>query len=1186
MLLKKLEIFGFKSFADKAEFVFEPGITCIVGPNGCGKSNIVDAIKWSLGEQSAKSLRGDQMADVIFNGAEGRSPHNYAEVSLIFDNESRLLHSEYPEILITRRLNRAGESEYLINRTPCRLKDIRDLFLDTGVGVQAYSIVEQGRIDSLLSANAVDRRTVFEEAAGISKYKIRRAEAIRKLERVEANLVRLHDIVEEVSRQLRSTKRQASIARRYREYTVRIRDMRVALSAYQYNKIKERETEAKRRCDELDSRISAENAKAEELSASTTQTETKLLDLEHAISDARSQLAELKGKTTTTEEEIRHNTEFIRELRASEEQLVARRDACRNRIGELKRQLEDSRRALADASREHDEASAQLDSLRETRRTLDAGHRENEGRLADRKADVVDLLQRESKVANELSSLDTESRLLSTRADRMRTTQQTLTHEHRQLAGRAGHIENQINRNNSVLEDHSTRLRETGQQLAAVASSLQNRRAQAARVSAALTAKRSQAELLEQQEAAMEGVREGVKNLVSAAREGAVAGIVGPIADLIEVDVQHTAAIESALGERAQWLLTQTSAATLEAVAWLKQRGTGRATLISLEALAQRPVQGRAPVESDNVTGRASDLVRCDERHRSVVDMLLGDVLVARDLDSAMALSMNGGRDSRVVTPGGELVEPHGVVTGGAKTEGIISRRSELRALHERIVALQTSLDSINDDIRHEEFVVEDLELRRESARTELDSCNMTRNELLAEQKRNDRRLDEILEEIRLNRSELAEIESELAAKETRRGELRASLEQIGADRETASAEIARLERELEQSAAQLADNAEALTAARVRLAQLAEKRDSARRDAERLEKEQAEAEKEEASTSAQSETCTRRIGETETALAQAREKLTGLKSQCEKQDVLVGEKEGERDGVSKSLELLRAQTAEIRTRLNSLREEHEEARLALNQAQSGASAIVEKIRDDYEIDLVEKLPEFEEADIDCEMLPASIEELKEKVQRMGNVNLSALDELEELEQRSSFLGVQEGDLLGAKTKLQDVIRTVNRESRTRFEQTFGVIREHFKTTFRQLFGGGKADITLEEGQDILEAGIEITARPPGKEMRTITLLSGGEKVLTAIAVLFALFKARPSPFAILDEVDAALDDTNIGRFLMLLRQFSERSQFVIISHNKQTMAAANILYGITMQQTGVSKKMAVRMEELESQVA
>jgi len=1186
MFLKKLEIIGFKSFADRTEFAFESGLTGLVGPNGCGKSNVVDAIKWGLGEQSPKSLRGKEMIDVIFNGSESRPPSGFAEVSLTFDNEDGQLPTEYTEVVITRRLYRSGDSEYLINGNQARLKDIRELFMDTGMGMEAYSVIEQGRIDFLLQANAAERRVVFEEAAGISKYKARREESERKLEHVEANLLRLRDIIEEVQTQVRSLQRQAGKARRYKQCSEQLKDMRIALTAKQHKEACAEEAASRRREQELQDRVGTLNAKIDTVSAEVAQQESQLLEMDERLAAERDTLAKAHQEISTAEQKIGYHTQRIRETNDSETRLKERLAITNSSLEDIKKQCETSRTELHNLTAElssHEAACAELEHVVKEAASVRSSL---EAELNERKAEVVDTLQEVASSRNELVALEERGTSLHARGERLHARRDKAKEDMDRLQSAGGALRSQVQESEKELETCRAEAAAATQSAEEERKGLRAVDAELASLREQHSSKCSQLQLLAAQEAGMEGVRDGVKVVLKAREDGRLREIGDMVGTLLQADLPNAAAIDAALGERSQAILAANSESALKAVRLLKET-KGRAAFLMQDRVALQPPHALTVPAGDGVIGRAADLVRCQEPHRPIAEFLLGDVLVVRDIDTAMRLVMDGGREFRIVTLEGDTVEQSGLLVGGvSESTGIISRRSQMRALEEDLARIGHGLAELQAERESRLAALRELDTRQASLRARIGSAAIARAEQGKEVTQLEMQYAEARQELSLTESDLVETEKESAAIAARLREVEAAIGTLEERHKAAKSRAADLENALRVAVEAFSRKNEELTAARVARARIAERRNSASamhgRQTEELTAAQAEIVKIEREITE----CAGRVAESETTIAESKTRLAGLMHETEALETRIGEAEKLRAGVREALESGRAQLREFNAQLRSEEEELQAVRLRLNEFRLRAENMVDKIREEYNVNLLDCLAGLEGADVDYEMLPAQIEELRDKIEKMGSVNLQAIEELEEAEKRSEFLGSQEKDLVSAKEKLQEVIRKINRESRERFEATFGAVREHFQVLFRQLFGGGKADIQLEEGVDVLEAGVEIVAKPPGKQMRNITLMSGGEKVLTAIALVFALFRAQPSPFAILDEVDAALDDTNIGRFLVLLQEFLKRSQFVIISHNKQTMAAAGVLYGVTMQEHGVSKKVAVRFEDIETRVA
>jgi chromosome segregation protein len=1191
MFLKRLEIYGFKSFADKTVLDFTSGVTALVGPNGCGKSNVVDAIRWALGEQSAKSLRGSEMVDLIFNGTATRRPLGYAQVSLVFDNVVRHLPVDAEEVAITRRLYRTGESEYMINGQPCRLRDIRELFMDTGVGVGAYSIIEQGRIDALLQASAKERRGIFEEAAGIAKYHSRKAAALRKLDRVDQNLLRVGDVIAEVERQLRSVVRQAARARRYQELAAQLAEVRLNVLALDYRALAETLAGTRAELSGVEDQAGAAAAESGRLEAALAVAQLRADELEASSQKAEQQRAEDRARLARVEAEIagaesrvRQFAEEARRARGEAQELAARAAAAENEETQARGQVAAAEAEAAGLSGRLAEA--------ESAATTGAAHAARlSEQVESRKSEAMEVVRRRAGIESEISQLLAEKRHIETGLSRVGQAAamlgERLTAARTELQHGQARVTELATRR-AVVEAELIRVR--GEEDAATAE-LARVESAASDMSAELGARGSRLHLLSEHEARHEGLSSGVRGVLSAMNAGsAPAGIRGLVADLVKVPERLEIAIETALGNKVQNVVADSTQAAREAVELLKRDRLGRATFLPLDRV--RPGHfhpGPATLAESGVIGRAADLVSFSDEYRSVFEYLLGSTVVVEDLDSAMRIANNGARDGLVVTIEGEIFYPSGAITGGAfrvRTPGIISRRNEIARLEEDICDLQAD--------------VADLAGRREALSAQRNGARRRSDELTGENnalRAAELRLREGLEIVGREASRVEEERSltlaEAAELTRRNGEADVRLEEFrrrGADlsgEETALQDgIRGLVADLEAAEKRRGELREQLTALRIAAAQLDEKRSSLTARAESaarlLVERRAEAQAR-AQAAAEAEAgCVRERQGIEDLRRRQDEAVRNAQAAelagSELAELRAGLR-GEIERVQSAERICRGEQARLNARAGELRLSERENSLRLE-------ALADRARAAGDERLAERAATLDPATLDSETLHRQLREGDEKLARMGPVNLAAIGEEDALRARSTELTAQQADLEESRRLLRDAIARINRISRERFTATFDEVRRHFGETYRKLFGGGKADIYLEEGQDVLEAGIEVVARPPGKELRKMSLLSGGERTLTTISLLFAIFKAKPSPFCVLDEVDAPLDESNIDRFMLVLREFLDHSQFLIITHNRRTMATADMIYGVTMQESGVSKRIAVKFEEVGEDLA
>ncbi|MBN8627669.1 MAG: chromosome segregation protein SMC [Planctomycetes bacterium] len=1188
-MLKALELAGFKSFADRTRFEFAKGITCVVGPNGSGKSNVVDGIKWVLGEQSVKSLRGKEMTDVIFNGSATRPPMGAAEATLTFDNSSGKLPVDAPEVAISRRVYRNGDSEYLINKQPCRLRDIRDLFSGTGAATDAYSVIEQGKVDVLLQSSPKERRAVFEEAAGISRFKARKLESLRRLERVDQNMLRLHDIVEEVENRLKSVRNQATKARRYQEYVDRLQQLRTQSAQVDWRKLSEKlQTQEAELVDQSKLR--------DTLARGLDNAEARLLEIDVKLGDVVAELrrveqsaSDVRQAIAADEAQIRHEHQRVREL--EEETLRHRKHLLdlSGRAGDQRTQTAELTTAIDAAQRRHVELRALRASLDERRTALDAQRVELETELEARRRRARDLLQMIAAAESETATLD--ARLAAQIDERVR--------REKRLADLAG-------RESSLAEEtaeHRTRLERVEARLAQAAEACRGARAsiREAQEHSAAAAERvnelrrrqaalaERSHLLEDLERRQDGLQVGVKQILGLQQKNE-AGLLqtspGLAADLIRSPFDVAPAVDAALGDRAQFIVAPREADPTAVAEYAVSQLHGRVGFLFPDKLpaVERDVGEGSCAGKPGVVGRLDLLVDCDLEHRGIVRRLLGATWLVDSLARALELRREYPKLD-FVTRQGDLVTPSGEMVVGRRAAGVglVSRRSELQALRDQIVEVDAEITSAAEahkvaegDVAQRETEFRLLEgSERECLQQAVDE--RSRGKALDQQHQQlAAQLDAIKREVQSAARDAAEVER-------RRDE--ADLRRHAAQTDTAACEldIADLETRREKTVAELRGVEEQSTGARVELAQSEERLNNLRAQKIRQEEDQAERRKAIEQSRADLAACRDRRRAAELSILRAEQSAAPayLRKQTLTQEA--AELSARQETLRAERGTLSSAAQKERNQLRTLQEALHALEMSVETTRLERANLADRIRDDYGIELatLELPPQSEEEKQQREETEQQIADLRRKINNIGNVNLEALSELDELEERYKTLSAQFEDLNSAKKSLETIIARIDTDSRRLFQETLDTVRTHFQILFRKLFGGGQGDILLEQGVDILDAGIEIQARPPGKETRNISLLSGGEKTLTCVALLLAVFQYRPSPFCVLDEVDAALDEANIGRFVGVLHEFLAWTQFIIVSHSKKTMTCANTLYGVTMQESGVSKRVAVKFEDV-----
>jgi chromosome segregation protein len=1215
MRLKKLILHGFKSFADRTEFVFDVPITGIVGPNGCGKSNVVDGFKWVLGEQSAKSLRGDAMMDVIFNGSGTRKPAGMAEVTLVFDNPkrddgSRMLNLDADEVHVGRRLFRDGTSEYQLNNQTSRLKDIRELFLDTGVGVDAYSVIEQGKVAAMLEANPEERRLIFEEAAGISKYKVKKKEAQRKLEKVDQNLLRLHDIVEEVEKRLRSVKIQAGRARTYQEHSVKLNELRLSYSLQEYHTLRVQSDELERNREDAQFRLDDLTG---DLQRNQNELATKREQLD-ATSQSRQQveyeLVEAKAQMQSAQQRQQYAQQQLQQITEQLEAFESDRAAAEQRLAETTQSLESEKQSLAQLTEELESRRQEIDEKQQAFRDAQLQLNQLNQQIEQQKGVALDLMRKIAAAGSRLSAIEIERKNLAAQQSRLSERQQIVLGEIQTIESQQAELQKHLDEILASLDSQQSQMN----QKRADAADLDK---QIASIGEQLGAARehrsgliSRQNLLSDLEARREGVSEGVKSVLRQRAEK-FPFVRGIVADVLRVDVEHAHVIEAALNGQDQTLITdsQQSATTVgEALAEL----AGRVNFLCVD---------RLPIFFDGYDWNnhqqrirlAADVVKFEPADQPIVEHLLGRTVIVDDLATARQLHETGPSGYRYVTHGGEVIEADGTLRAGPLTAamGLLSRRSELEAIASQIVEVDGRIESLTRQFAEGNAQAKSLEEELNTLRNAVYQSNTEKVELTSQIVQTNDRLSALNRERPLLDRELANLAEQL-------GRLNDDESQIAMQKQTLEAEQIAAQEQIEQMTqqqAEIAENlhtwSEELTACRVSLGQVQEKQLASEQAVQRQIAQQAELSQQIERIVKSAEQVESRRGGVEHELAAAKHAeaaLVASQQELSQRSEMLAVQLGE----------FQRQVAEISRVVETIREKHVGVEQELHQIQlSGGEVkvrletLVQRTMDELQLDLPGKYSQgYEPTEMNWDAVGEEIKQLREKIQRLGNVNLDAINEQDELEKREQFLAAQVLDLTTSKQQLAELIDTINRESSLRFEETFNAVREHFQGMFRKLFGGGKADIYLEteledketdhqpiigpDGAtvlpimkktiDPLDAGIEIIAKPPGKQPCSISQLSGGEKTMTCVALLMSIFKSKPSPFCILDEVDAALDEANNQRFNLIVQEFLEMSQFIIITHSKRTMQIVDVLYGVTMQEQGVSKRVAVKFDQVDSQ--
>ncbi len=1177
MYLSKLEIFGFKSFARKVNLAFDAGITAIVGPNGCGKTNVVDAIRWALGEQRPTTLRSDKMEDVIFNGTKARKPLSMAEVSLTIENTKGILPTEYSEVTITRRVYRSGESEYYLNRTLCRLKDIRDLFMDTGMGADAYSVIELKMVETILSDNADERRRLFEEAAGVTKYKHRRKEAYRKLESVQHDLTRVNDIVHEVQKAVNSLERQAQKARRYNTLAKELQSLETELLSREYASIiakilplQEQLTVAVDEKNRIDVGISQEETLLDVLRAEMRELEERTAETQKALTEQQAKIHEHTQRNATARERLRLLKSNIERYERDKVELRRKQEDLERKQEFLLEQLNGLRETTASAEETYQQKKFELDQFE---RQIDA----KKNRLKRLQDTAVEFIHRVADIRNRESQVKARIENLHGRVEYIQEENQIYANEiekNAELIAKLLAEDKELRRKHAEAEVQFHQMEDVKYQLQKKIDALRDREAELRSI-----IERTQAKLdfLKGLVESFDGISEGARYLFTSDEwKSAIQTTVG---EAITADPRFRVAIEAALGEATGFVIVESLQHAYAAIEFLKKNQKGKATFICLDRVPKL-FNHRPSFFDDEVIGWATDVGRYDARYRDLFMFLLDGALLVKNVEVARKM-VGLERGPRCVTLDGEIVTDRGVLRGGSVRQdegGTIGRRSQVEELAEELRSLQQKHSELREEIKQELEEQARIDLKRlgDEAKTiehQTTSVEVRIAQLEFEKKR-------AQENIERNQVEVERIRQEISALEEEHAGLLPTIEQIDRQKAEAEREVEAVTSELEAMEATWNEHSNVVNEAYVRVLSL------------KAEERSVQQEIEHATSTIQSLSAT--FEQRTVDIASAREEIEHLTTEMrETEETLTAARAeleslaGRQKNVGEDLNLKRSQVHEIELKLKDERSKHEgslkathDLDIKIQELTMKAESLKTRAKEEFEYDLhLQSYPDSDQYDFIAAR--ERVREIKEKIKGLGPVNFAAFEEYQSEKERLDFVNTQRTDLLESERTLVTTIEEINTTAQRQYLETFGKIRENFISTFKGLFDeGDECDLQLEDGVDPLEARIEIIAKPRGKRPTSIDLLSGGEKTLTAIALLFAIYLVKPSPFCILDEVDAPLDDTNIDRFTRILNKFSDNTQFIVVTHNKRTMESASALYGVTMEEDGVSKLVSVRFHE------
>ncbi|AEY65984.1 chromosome segregation protein SMC [Clostridium sp. BNL1100] len=1190
MYLRKLEIQGFKSFADKISLDFNSGITAVVGPNGSGKSNIGDAVRWVLGEQSAKTLRGSKMEDVIFAGTEHRKPVGFAEVSLTIDNDDNYLPVSYSEVTITRRVYRSGESEYYINKTSCRLKDIHELFLDTGIGRDGYSIIGQGRVDEILSTKSEDRRLIFEEASGIMKYKVRKQDAERKLDLTEQNLVRITDIINELESQLEPLREQSEAAKKYLTLRESLKELEVNVYLNNIDKLKEKIKEYENQFKDIRDNIEAEERRLRSITTQNQQKTELLKNLDEQITEARGKFYIIEANLEKNSSEVKLKNEKINSLdgnivRLNEEtsEISSKLELLNTEEKNRQKKIEYLNGQYNDFSKKLEKYQSELDGILST---LD----ESERHIEMLKSGIMDKLDIQSDKRTQINNIKNHIENMRKRQNSIGTEIYSLKLEKDKDNMKKEDLIESIRNTSTLIKHSSEKINELNNEKTELKGTLSELEKQHGIIRTDIQVKTSRHKMLKDMENSMEGYSRSVKEVMTACKQSPDLGkgIHGTIAQLVEVDKKYETAIEMTLGSALQNIVTSSEDAAKKAIEFLKRNRVGRATFLPITSVKGKRLDDNTLRRLENCQGFcgvASDLVTSDPAYNGIVLNLLGRVVVTENLDSGISIARKFGYTFRIVTLEGDILSTSGSMSGGSsdhRSSGILSRSREISELEniieglkkdeikygvkindvrQMLLEIDTEFNEHNNKLRDNELIktrdenhlqmIED-NLKKTDAKigmliNEKDQMAKQEQETLLEQQKYEAELEAIETDISETKSIIAEHQEKFKADQTVRDDLHQEITDFKISVNSITESIQSVTENLDR----IKGEREALT------------RSHTRKQEE--------------------------INKANTEIELLKQEINGLDNSTRKlQDEKTG-KTLEIDRLVEEKKVLEEESTDFIEKLNAtnktihlLHEEYNRIDIKKAKAEAEMKSIQDRMWDEYEltysnaVELKKEIENISEAQ-------RNISEYRAQIKALGPVNVSSIDEYIKTKERFEFMSVQKNDMEQAKDKLHKIIYEMVQVMKKQFVEQFKLINENFGIVYKELFGGGRAELIISDEDNVLESGIEIEVQPPGKKLQNMMLLSGGERAFTAIALLFAILRLKPTPFCLLDEIEAALDDANVYRFGEYLKKYSQNTQFIMVTHRKGTMESADTMYGVTMQEHGVSKVVSMKMGEMAS---
>ena len=1186
MYLKRLELQGFKSFPEKIKLEFNKGITAVVGPNGSGKSNIADAVRWVLGEKSAKSLRGTKMEDVIFNGTANRKPLSFAEVSLVLDNSDKKLNLDYSEVTVTRRVFRSGESDYLINGTRCRAKDILELFMDTGVGKEGYSIIGQGRIDEILSSKSEDRRQLFEEAAGIVKYRTRCVEASNKLKKEQENLVRVNDIIDELEKQVGPLEIQAEKAKKCIVLADRMKLVQVNIFVRDAEKYEAELKELNVNINQLKLDIDNENRTEEKNNVQKTELREKLNNVEtdienhnNFISDKRSEREQAENDIKLCKQEIQHFNENINRIK--EENL-----SSTTSINEKKSDIENIKNTISKKENELKNKQNIYNRKIDEFSKISSRVSENEEQLNNFNSIIIDKMNKATDVKNEISKSGAMLEQIKNRKEQLSEELKVLSGQQSERNSVLAESEKEMSRIETENKLINENIEKNSAQLDKLKTNLSEANSRQETITKSIQEKNARLRALSDLEKNYEGYFVGVKAILSQRdnKNPEFRGICGAVGEAISCDKKYETAIEIALGSAVQNIIARTEEDVKKAINYLKKNNKGRATFFPMTAIKPKTLGSEKYniIKENGVIGIAKELIKYAPEYENIMSSLLERVIIAEDMDSAIALARKTKYAYKIVTLEGELLNAGGSMTGGSinkKSTGIFSRSREISELRDLLKELLEEQASINADVEKITEIYENLDYKINESREELQELAIRKTEAITKIGQAKEYVADINSRIENYNSELTDLEEIISRGTEKTKELNNALEAINTEIDETNKKLDDFQSRIQSDRDIRESSNEELSSMRVELNQLENDIYTLNSSVKRINDEIAEIEANILNSSENIADYETKIREKQTETEALESRVVSISDEYNKLVSRNNELINEKNDINVRIEALDTEIKKQLETKNRLEKELNRLEMRKEQTDNKCRQLYDSMWEEYEITYV-AAKAAEKLDATDDELKKEEKKLRSEIKALGNVNLNAVDEYAEVKERYDFLKNNRDDIIKTEKELTNIINDLDNMMEKQFKEQFAIISENFSKTFAEMFGGGTADLKLSDTDDILNCGIDIIVQPPGKSLQNMMLLSGGEKALTAMALLFAILKMKPSPFCILDEIEAALDDANVNRYANYLSNFINDTQFIVITHRKGTMEAADILYGVTMQEQGVSKLVSVKFDE------